>query len=141
MNARRSERQWPRAKHAHVAPLVIFISSRYSKLCRETGGRLWHSLTLSLRTLRQLKYWTVKFGLPPSVLRPIILIHSSDRVGLPGRRKELVTQLMAGGRKEAAASSTAAKQTRIDTTHDPAEVFALSLPSVRPKKYHSVEFK
>ena len=70
--------------YVHVAPsslLLIFISSRYSKLYRETEAL----------TRRQLKYWTVKFW------APIILIHFADRLKLPGRRKELVTQLMAGG--------------------------------------------
>ena len=62
----------------------------------------------------------MKFGLPPS-LRPIILIHSAIRPsGSSGATQGGRNSI--DGRKEAAA-----KQTRIDTKRDPAEVFALSL--------------
>ena len=105
--------------HIHIIAVFETLPGDGRRDGRETVA-LAHSESEAIEIL-DCEIWA-----PSSVLRPIILIHSSDRVGLPGRRKELVTQLMAGGRKEAAASSTAAKQTRIDTTHDPAEVFALS---------------
>ena len=96
--------------HIHIIAVFETLPGDGRRDGRETVA-LAHSESEAIEIL-DCEIWA-----PSSVLRPIILIHSSDRVGLPGRRKELVTQLMAGGRKEGGGSIQHGSQTDAHRHH------------------------